>query len=159
MWSLRNHGGYTLLMQFCSMASPTLQLCFVKCSVYLFVDFQKNMQSNQSVFASRPLFFSPKPSRMKMLIFHPPNNPTPSENGRRGLEKQRGFKGSFVRVIKRPPLLIFTSFVCYLRQLYFAMYTESNFSYSEKSSSATYAHFFNTEKNRSSIEKLRLWTA
>ena len=41
MWSLRNHGGYTLLMQFCSMASPTLQLCFVKCSVYLFVDFQK----------------------------------------------------------------------------------------------------------------------
>ena len=157
MWSLRNHGGYTLLMQFCSMASPTLQLCFVKCSVYLFVDFQKNMQSNQSVFASRPLFFSPKPSRMKMLIFQPPNNPTPSENGRSGLKKQRGFKGSFVRVIKRPPLLIFTSFVCYLRQLYFGMYSASHFSYSLKSSFATYAHLFNTEKNHSSIEKLRLW--
>ena len=94
---------------------------------------------------------------MKMLIFHPPNNPTPSENGRRDLKKQRGLKGSFVRVIKRPLLLIFTSFVCYLRQLYFAMYTESNFSYSEKSLSATYAHLFNTEKNRSSTEKLRLW--
>ena len=91
----------------------------LKCSVYLFVDFPKNMQSNQSVFASRPLFFSPKPSRMKMLIFQPPNNLTPSENGRRGLKKQRGFKGSFVRVIKRLPLLIFTSFVCHLRQLYF----------------------------------------
>ena len=65
-----------------------------------------------------------------------------------------------MRVIKRPPLLIFTSFVCYLRQLYFAMYTESNFSssnfYSLKSSSVTYVHLFNTEKNRSSIEKLRL---
>ena len=24
MWSLRNHGGYTLLMQFCSMTSPAL---------------------------------------------------------------------------------------------------------------------------------------
>ena len=59
----------------------------LKCSVYLFVDVQKNMQSNQSVFASRPLFFSPKPSRMKMLIFQPPNNLTPSENGRRGLKK------------------------------------------------------------------------
>ena len=90
-----------------------------------------------------------------MLIFQPSNNLTPSENGRRGLKKQRGFKGS-----KRPPLLIFTSFVCYLRQLYFAMYTESNFSssnfYSLKSSSVTYVHLFNTEKNRSSIEKLRL---
>ena len=130
----------------------------LKCSVYLFVDVQKNMQSNQSVFASRPLFFSPKPSRMKMLIFQPPNNLTPSENGRRGLKKQRGFKGSFALVIKRPPLLSFTCFVCcYLRQLYFAMYTVSNFSCSLKSSSATYAHLFNTEKNRSSIEKLRLW--
>ena len=104
--------------------------------IYLLI-FKKNMQSNQSVFASRPLFFLPKPSRMKMLIFQPPNNLTPSENGRRGLKKQRGFKGSFARVIKRPPLLIFTSFVCYLRQLYFAMYTVSNFSYSVKSSSAT----------------------
>ena len=129
----------------------------LKCSVYLFVDVQKNMQSNQSVFASRPLFFSPKPSRMKMLIFQPPNNLTPSENGRRGLKKQRGFKGSFARVIKRLPQLIFTSFVCHLRQLYFAVYTVSNFSDSLKSSSATYAHLFNTEKNRSSIEKLRLW--
>ena len=62
-----------------------------------------------------------------------------------------------MRVIKRPPQLIFTSFVCYLRQLYFAMDAESNFSYSLKSSSATYAHLFNTEKNRSSIEKLRMW--
>ena len=60
-------------------------------------------------------------------------------------------------VVKRPPLLIFTSFVFYLGQLYFAVYTESNFSYSLKSSSATYAHLFNTDKNRSSIEKLRLW--
>ena len=62
-----------------------------------------------------------------------------------------------MRVIKRPPLLIFTSFVCYLRQLYFAMYAVSNFSYSLKSSFATYAHLFNKEKNRFSIEKFRLW--
>ena len=117
MWSLRNHGGYTLLMQFCSMASPTLQLCFVKCSVYLFVDFQKNTQANQSVFASRPLPFLSEPIRMKMLIFQPPNILTPSENGRRGLEKQRGFKRSFARVIERPPLLILSAFVCYVRQL------------------------------------------
>ena len=61
-----------------------------------------------------------------------------------------------MRVIKRPPLLILTSFVCYLRQLYFAVYTVSNFSYSLKSSSVTFVHLFNTEKNRSSIEKLRL---
>ena len=157
MWSLRNHGGYTLLVQFCSITSPILETLLLLSARCISVDFQKNMQSNQSVFASRPLFFSPKPSRMKMLIFHPPNNPTPSENGRRGLKKQRGFKGSFVRVIKRPPLLIFTSFVCYLRQLYFGMYSASHFSYSLKSSFATYAHLFNTEKNRSSIEKLRLW--
>ena len=125
--------------------------------MHLFVDFQKNVQSNQFVFASRPLPFSPKPSRLKMLIFQPPNILTPSENGRRGLKKKRGFKRSFARVIKRPPLSIFTSFVCYLRQLYFAMYTESNFSYSVKSSSVTYARLFNSEKNHSSIEKLRLW--
>ena len=120
--------------------------------------FKKKMQSNQSVFASRPLPFSPKPSRLKMLIFQPPNILTPSENGRRGFKKQRGFKGSFALVIKRPlRLLSFTSIVCYLRQLCFTMYTESNFSYSLKSSSVTYAHLFNTEKNRFSTEKLRLW--
>ena len=124
--------------------------------IYLLI-FKKNMQSNQFVFASRPLPFSPKPSRLKMLTFQPPNNLTPSENGRRGLKKQRGLKGSFARVIKRPPLLIFTSFVCYLKQLYFVMYTESNFSYISKSSSVTYARLFNLEKNHSSIEKLRLW--
>ena len=114
------------------------KLCFVKCSVYLLVDFQKNMQLNQSVSASRPLPFAAKPSRLKMLTFQPPNILTPSEKGQRGLKKKRGFKGSFALVIKRPPrLLTFASFVCYLRQLCFAMYTESNFSYSLESSSAT----------------------
>ena len=73
------------------------------------------------------------------------------------LEEVVGIQGIVFHVTKRPRLLIFTSFVCYLRQLYFAMYTELNFSYSLKSSSATYAHLFNTEKNRSSIEKLRMW--
>ena len=130
----------------------------LKCSVYLFVDVQKNMESNQSVFASRPLFFSLKLNQVVWKCWYFSLNLTPFENGRRGLMKKRGFKGSFALVIKRPCLLIFTCFVrCYLRQLYFGIYTVSNFSYSLKSISATYAHLFNTEKNRSSIEKLRLW--
>ena len=56
------------------------------------------------------------------------------------LEEVTGIQGIFARVIKRPPLLIIISFVCYLRQLYFA---RSSFSYSLKSSSA--------------MEKLGLW--
>lgn len=53
--------------------------------------------------------------------------------------------------------------MCYLRQLKFAkakdfaIYAGSNFSYSEKSSSATNARLFNTEENRSFIKKLGLW--
>ena len=76
------------------------------------------------------------------------------------LEKVAGIQGIVSACNKKASSTTdFYFFFFYLRQLYFAMYTESNSSYSEKSSSATYAHFFNTEKNRSSIEKLRLWTA
>ena len=53
--------------------------------IYLLI-FKKS-KANQSVFASRPLPFLSEPVRMKMLIFQPPNILTPSESGRRGLEK------------------------------------------------------------------------
>ena len=64
------------------------------------------------------------------------------------------------RVIKRPPLSIFSFFAFYLRHFKFAkardfaIYTESNFSYSVKSSLATNARFFNKEENRSFIKKV-----
>ena len=151
MWSLRNHGGYTLLMQFCSMTSPALS---ARC-IYLLM-FKKIC--SQINLCSRLDRYSSHQNQGVWKCWYFSLNLTPSENGRRGFKKKRGFKGSFALVIKRPCLLIFTCFVCcYLRQLHFGMYTVSNFSYSLKSISATYAHLFNTEKNRSSIEKLRLW--
>ena len=115
------HGELTkswwLQMQFCGMTTNLRNFALLSAlSIYLLI-FKKNMQANQSVFASRPLPFLSEPIRMKMLIFQPPNILSPSENGRRGLEKQRGFKRSFARVIERPPLLILSSFVCYVRQL------------------------------------------
>lgn len=44
------------------------KLCFVRCSVHLFVAFQKNIQANQSVFESQPPPFPPKAIRMKIWI-------------------------------------------------------------------------------------------
>ena len=111
------------------------------------------------MFASRPLPFSLKPIRIKVLIFQPPYIFTPLENGWRSLKKQRGFKRSLCACNKKASAIDF----CYLRQLKFAkardfaMYTESNFSYSVRSSSAKNARLFNTEENRSFIEKLGLW--
>ena len=68
------------------------------------------------VFASRPLPFPPKPIRMKMLIFQPPNILTPLENGRRSLKKQRGFKISLCVCNKNTfPNSFLTFLVCYLR--------------------------------------------
>ena len=118
--------------------------------MYLFVTFQKNTQA-KFVFTSRPLPFPSKPFRMQILIFQPPNILTPLENGCRSLRKQRGFKRSLCACSKKASPIDFSSFLCYLRQLKFAkardfaIYTESNFSYCVKSSSATNARLFNTQ--------------
>ena len=73
------------------------------------------------------------------------------------LEEVVGIQGIVCACNKKASSIDFYFFCLLLETALLCHDLVSNFSYSVKSSSATYAHLFNTEKNRSSIEKLRLW--
>lgn len=133
--SFQNHSGFTLSEVLLRHDFTNLRNCSVKCSVYLLVAFQKK-KPKQSL-CSRLYRYPnrPKPFRMQMLIFQPPNIlKTPLENRCRSLKKQRGFKRSLCACNKKASPIDFYFFVCYLRQLKFAkardfaIHTESNFS-------------------------------
>ena len=159
MWSLRNHGGYTLVMQFCSMTSTSCNLRNVallsaRCIYLLFS--KKYAIKSVYVGVSTATLLTKTKVVWKCGYFSL-RHLYAVWKWKTRLEEVAAIQGIVCACNKKAPLLIFTSFVCYLRQLCFVMYTESNFSYSVKSSYVTYVRLFNTEKNRSSIEKLRLW--
>ena len=145
------------------MTSPALETALLSARCIYWLLFKKTPKQS---LCSRLYRYPnrPKPFRMQMLIFQPPNIlKTPVQNGCRSLKKQRGFKRSLCACIKIASPIDISSFVCYLRQFNFAkardfaIHTESNFSYCVKSSSATNACHLNTEENRSFIKKLGMW--
>lgn len=154
-------------MYFCGMTSPTSETALLSARCIYWLLFKKTPKqslcsrldrypSHQNHFVCKCWYFRLRTSLRLVGKWM-------SKPGCRSLKKQLGFNRSLCACNKKAFPIDFSSFVCYLKRLKFAkardfaIYTEPNFSYCVKSSSATNARLFNTEENRSSIEKLGLW--